>query len=134
MKTRWCNQALEEDIKKRGKSWQDIKKEKLWEERRDWRFLIHRSISNVNYNRRTRGEGRRNVTIFFCLSMLNTFGNHMSILFFPFKITHFSSKFYFCSLYGRHKTKITPTFNHLVSKFENGDQFFLKYTHKCNHM
>jgi hypothetical protein len=25
------------DIKKKGKSWQDIKKGRLWEDRRDWR-------------------------------------------------------------------------------------------------
>jgi hypothetical protein len=25
-----------EDMKKRGMSWQDIEKESLWEERRDW--------------------------------------------------------------------------------------------------
>jgi hypothetical protein len=33
------------------------------------------------------GGGRRNVTILFWLGMLNTSGNHMSKLFFSFKIT-----------------------------------------------
>jgi hypothetical protein len=89
--------------------------------------LIH--ISG-NYNRRMGGGKRRNVTILLWLSMLNTFGNHMSKLFFSFKIIrYFSSKLYFRSLHNRHKTKITPTYNHLVSKFENGDQFY-----KCKHM
>jgi hypothetical protein len=37
MKSRWCNQTLEKDIRK---SWQDIKKERLLEERRDWRLFI----------------------------------------------------------------------------------------------
>jgi hypothetical protein len=33
-------QPRTKDIKKREKSWQKIKKERLWEDRRDRRFLI----------------------------------------------------------------------------------------------
>jgi hypothetical protein len=29
------------DIMKRGKRWQKIEKERLWEERRHWRLFVH---------------------------------------------------------------------------------------------
>jgi hypothetical protein len=39
-RTRWFHE-VPADIKKRGKSWQEMKKEKLEEGKRDWRLLIH---------------------------------------------------------------------------------------------
>jgi hypothetical protein len=37
-RTRWFNQ-VPEDIKMEGKSWQEIEKERLWENRTDWRLI-----------------------------------------------------------------------------------------------
>lgn len=31
-------------IPKRGKNWQEIKKERLWEDLRQWRLFIHRPV------------------------------------------------------------------------------------------
>jgi hypothetical protein len=42
-KARWFTQLLE-DIKKREKSRQEIEKDTLWEDRRDWRFFVHRLV------------------------------------------------------------------------------------------
>jgi prophage antirepressor-like protein len=39
-RTRWFNQVLEV-IKKTGKSWQEMEKEKLQEGNRDWRLFVH---------------------------------------------------------------------------------------------
>jgi hypothetical protein len=37
-RTRWFSQVLE-DIKRRGKSWQEIEEEGSWEAGKDWSFV-----------------------------------------------------------------------------------------------
>jgi hypothetical protein len=54
-RTRWFGQVLG-DVRKRGKSWQEIEKERLWEEVRDWRLLVHQPI----WNESSASRGRKN--------------------------------------------------------------------------